>query len=167
MAFELPILNVSSSDSGITIPGLTKIELSDVTEKCKLGEGSFGEVYSARVQNIMVKKLRRKKKQKEADLFAKEVQILSGLQCRHIAGVEGYCSNSVAVILEYAYFDFKPLGIDGDRITSLNEYLDFLCNGEVVSQLAFLQQKSHLMLQLLITFTTETSSIGTLSLEMC
>ena len=143
MAFKLPVLNVSSSDSGITIPGLTKIEWSDVTEKCKLGEGSFGEVYSARVQNkvVVVKKLRRQKKQKERDLFAKEVRILSGLRCRHIVGVEGYCSNPVAVILEYVYFDFKPLGFDGDRITSLNEYLDFLCNGEVVYQLAFLQQK--------------------------
>ncbi len=35
----------------------------------------------------------------------------------------------------------KPLGIDGDRITSLNECLDFLCNGEVVYQLSFRQQK--------------------------
>ena len=89
----------------------------------------------------MVKKLRRQKKQKERDLFAKEVRILSGLQCKHIVGIEGYCSNPVAVILEYVYFDFKPLGIDGDRITSLNEYLDFLCNGEVVYLLSFLQQK--------------------------
>ena len=81
MAFKLPVLNVSSSDSGITVPGLTKIGWSDVTEKCKLEEGSFGEVYSARVQNkvVVVKKLRRQKKQKERDLFAKEVQILSGL----------------------------------------------------------------------------------------
>ena len=56
-------------------------------------------------------------------------------------GVEGYCSNPVAAILEYVYFDFKPLGIDGDRISSLNEYLDFICTGEVVYQLSFLQQK--------------------------
>ena len=100
MAFKLPILNVSSSDSGIIIPGLTKIEWSDVTEKSKLGEGSFGEVYSARVQDkvVVVKKLRRQKKQKERDLFSKEVRILSGLRCRHIVGVEGYCSNPVAVI---------------------------------------------------------------------
>ena len=66
----------------------------------------------------------------------KEVRILSGLRCKHIVGVEGYCSNPVAAILEYVYFDFKPLGIGGDRISSLNEYLDFLCTGEVVYQLS-------------------------------
>ena len=144
MALKLPVLNVnSSSDVGITVPGLTQIEWTDVTERSKLGEGSFGEVYSAKINDkrVVVKKLRRQKKQRERDLFVKEVRILSGLRCKHIVGVEGYCSNPVAAILEYVYFDFKPLGIDGDRISSLNEYLDFLCTGEVVYQLSFLQQK--------------------------
>ena len=144
MALKLPVLNVnSSSDVGITVPGLTQIEWTNVTERSKLGEGSVGEVYSAKINDkrVVVKKLRRQKKQRERDLFVKEVRILSDLRCKHIVGVEGYCSNPVAAILEYVYFDFKPLGIDGDRISSLNEYLDFLCTGEVVYQLSFLQQK--------------------------
>ena len=45
MALKLPVLNVnSSSDVGITVPGLTQIEWTDVTERSKLGEGSVGEV---------------------------------------------------------------------------------------------------------------------------
>ena len=125
MALKLPLLNVSSADLGITVPGLTKIELTD----CKRKVRTRGRIND---KLVVVKKLRRQKKQKERDLFAKEVRILSGLQCKHIVGIEGYCSSPVAVILEYVYFDFKTLGIDGDHITSLNAYLDFLCNGEVV-----------------------------------
>ena len=39
---------------------------------------------------VVVKKLRRQKKKKERDMFAKEVRILSGLRCKHIVSVEGY-----------------------------------------------------------------------------
>ena len=64
MALKLPLLNVSSADLGITVPGLTKIEWTDVKEKSKLGEGSFREVYSARINDklVVVKKLRRQNK---------------------------------------------------------------------------------------------------------
>ncbi len=54
MALKLPLLNVSSADLGITVPGLTKIEWTDVKEKSKLREGSFGEVYSARINDKLV-----------------------------------------------------------------------------------------------------------------
>ena len=83
MALKLPVLNVnSSSDVGITVPGLTQIEWTDVTERSKLGEGSVGEVYSTKINDkrVVVKKLRRQKKQRERDLFVKEVRILSGLR---------------------------------------------------------------------------------------
>ena len=65
MALKLPVLNVnSSSDVGITVPGLTQIEWTDVPERSKLGEGSVGEVYSAKIydKRVVVKKLRRQKK---------------------------------------------------------------------------------------------------------
>ncbi|CAB4038731.1 Leucine rich repeat containing, partial [Paramuricea clavata] len=90
-----------SPDVGMTVPGLTQIEWTNVTEKSKLGEGSFGEVYSAKINDklVIVKKLRRQKKHRERDLFAKEVRILRGLRCKHIVGVEGYCSNPITVIL--------------------------------------------------------------------
>ena len=39
------------------------------------------------------------------------------------------------------YFDFKPLGIVGDRVSSLTEYLEFICNGKLVYQLSYLQPK--------------------------
>ena len=55
--------------------------------------------------------------------------------------VEGYCPNPVALVLEYKYFDFKPLGIDGHRISSLKEYFEFLPNGKLVYQLSCLQPK--------------------------
>ncbi len=108
MALKLPLLNVSSADLGITVPGLTKDEWTDVKESSNSEKAVLGKYIR---QELMIKSwlksLEGKQKQKERDLFAKEVRILSGLRCKHVVGVEGYCSNPDAVILEYVYFDFK------------------------------------------------------------
>ena len=89
----------------------------------------------------LLKNYEGRKKKKERDMFAKEVRILSGLRCKHIVSVECYCQNPVALIPEYVYFDFKPLHIDGDRVSSLTEYLEFICIGKLVYQLSCLQPK--------------------------
>ncbi len=54
---------MSSADLGITVPGLTKIEWTDLKEKSKLGEGSFEEVYSANL--LWLKSLEGKKNRRE------------------------------------------------------------------------------------------------------
>ena len=65
---------MSSADLGITVPGLTKIEWTDLKEKSKLG--SFEEVYSARINDklVVVKKLRRQKKQKREIYLRKKCE---------------------------------------------------------------------------------------------
>ena len=35
--------------------------------------------------------------------------ILNELKCENVVKVEGFCSQPLAVMLEYPYFDFKPL----------------------------------------------------------
>ena len=142
-ASKLPVLKVSCEEVDLSIPGLTQIQWGDLLDKSKLGEGSFGEVFLAKIKDelVVVKKLQRQKRKKERDMFAKEVRILSGLRCKHIVSVEGYCPNPVALVLEYIYFDFKPLGIDGDHVSSLKEYFEFLSNGKLVYQLSCLQPK--------------------------
>ena len=98
----------------------------------EIGGGSCKEVYLARIIDkfVVVKSSKGRKKQ-----FAKEVRILCGLQFKHIFGVEDYSlSTRAAMILQECEYYFKPLRIDGDRITSLNEYLEFLRDGTVMYQ---------------------------------
>lgn len=60
---------------------------------------------------------------------------------KNIVQVEGFCSSPLAAMLEYVYFDFRPLGIQGDRVTSLTEFLDFACSGNFVQDLSSLHVK--------------------------
>jgi serine/threonine protein kinase len=71
----------------------------------------------------------------------KEVCILNDLKCDHIVKVGGFCAQPVAVMLEYIFFDFQPFGIHSDRVSSLKEYLDFICSGNHIIQLSSLQIK--------------------------
>ena len=48
----------------------------------------------------------------------KEIRILNKLKCENVLKVEGFCSQLLAVMLEYLYFDFKPFEIDSDPVTS-------------------------------------------------
>ena len=70
----------------------------------------------------------------------KEIRILNELKCENVVRVGGFCSQPLAVMLEYLYFDFKPFGIDSDPVTSLAAYLDFILSGDYVDSLASLQK---------------------------
>ena len=100
-------------------------------------------------------------------MFVKEVCILKDLKCKNIVQVEGFCSSPLAVMLEYVYFDFKPLGIQGDRVTSLTEFLDFACSGNFVQDLSSLHVKiAQDFARQLHTCTGKISSTETLSQAM-
>ena len=58
------------------------------------------------MRNVCAK---RQTNQRETDLFMKEIRILNELKCENVVKVEGFCSQPLAVMLEYPYFDFKPL----------------------------------------------------------
>ena len=44
-------------------------------------------------------------------------------------------------MLEYVYLDFKPFGINGDRVASLTEYLEFISSEDHVAQMPHPQLK--------------------------
>ena len=56
----------------------------------------------------MVKKAKRQTNKRETDLFMKEIRILNELKSKNVVKL-GFCSQPLAVMLEYLYFDFKPL----------------------------------------------------------
>ena len=61
----------------------------------------------------------------------KEIRILNELICENVVKV-GFCSQPLAVMLEYLYFDFKPFGIDSDPVTSRRVFIDFIVSGDYV-----------------------------------
>ena len=98
MSFKLPLLK-SRGNAKIAVhavPNLGSFTWKEVNEKHMLGEGSFGYVLKDKQIN-------------EPDLFMKEICILNQLKCENVVKVEGFCSQPLAVMLEYLHFDFKPL----------------------------------------------------------
>ena len=109
MDSKLPALEVSLFPSAEkAIPGLQQFQWTEISNKCKLGEGSFAGVYSARFKGktVVVKKLKSQKNERNRLLFVKEVRILSQLKSNYIVKVEGFCSNPVAAMLEYNLLRF-------------------------------------------------------------
>ena len=64
--------------------------------------------------------------------FVKEARILRDLQHPNIVNFKGICTTPVALILEYAYFDFMPFGMNS-KVSSLSGFLatlnDYDCAG--------------------------------------
>ena len=62
----------------------------------------------------------------------KEARILRDLQHPNIVNFKGICTTPVALILEYAYFDFTPFGMNA-KVSSLSGFLatlnDYDCAG--------------------------------------
>ena len=145
MARKLPILQRERKEleAEEIIPNLNSFKWHDVTDKRRIGEGTYGDVYYGEYNNeaVVVKKTKRQTNRRERELFVKEVRIHHNLNCENIVKFKGFCAQPLAVMLEYLYFDFKPLGISGDRVTCLSDYLDFIAGEGFVAQLSSLQLK--------------------------
>ena len=62
----------------------------------------------------------------------KEIRILNELKCKSVVKVEGFCSQPLAVMLEYLPLIATP--------SPHAAYLDFIVSGDYVDQLASLQK---------------------------
>ena len=105
MSFKLPLLKsrVNAKNSAHVVPNLGGFKWEEVNEKRMLGEGSFGYVYTGEYkgQDVVVKKAKRQTNQRETDLFIKEIRILNELKSENVVKVKGFCSQPLAVMLEY------------------------------------------------------------------
>ena len=91
MSFKLPLLK-SRGNAKIAVHAVPNLGSFKWEEKL--------------MRNVCAK---RQTNQRETDLFMKEIRILNKLKCENVVKVEGFCSQQLAVMLEYPYFDFKPL----------------------------------------------------------
>ena len=158
--FKLPQLlrkGPPASEIGEDIP---RFKCSELPLKQRLGQGSFGDVYTAeyrasgdtKCHTVVVKKMLQVLDQEEKKLFYKEVRLLNDLQHPNIVQLKGVSFQPLAMMLEYIYFDFKLFGHDDLRAHSLADFLlqidEFNCEGlcellnhaakEVIDGLAYL-----------------------------
>ena len=111
--------------------GLPQFKWEELCDKEEIGKGSFGAVFTARCRGevVVIKKLLRQNEY-EKRLFLKEATILNGLSNGHIVQFKAVCSRPFAMMLEYLYFDLGPFGITGQRLSSLQEFLEFVSTDE-------------------------------------
>ena len=98
--------------------------------KNRIGQGSFGEVYTAEhvdprqpfSETVVIKKAIRALDAEERRLFLKEVALLKGLDHANVVHMKGVCYKPCALMLEYLYFSFIPFG-ENKRVSSLDDLL--------------------------------------------
>ncbi len=88
--------------------GLDRYKLEDVKERDVIGKGSFGSVLTGKFNGsfVVVKKLLRQNNDCEKRLFAKECRLHGNIRCKNIAKMISVCDSPLAMMLEYAYFEW-------------------------------------------------------------
>ena len=113
--FKLPQLlrkGPPASEIGEDIP---RFKCSELPLKQRLGQGSFGDVYTAeyrasgdtKCHTVVVKKMLQVLDQEEKKLFYKEVRLLNELQHPNIVQLKWVSFQPLAMMLEYIYFDLR------------------------------------------------------------
>ena len=134
--FKLPIFrnrNVS------TIQGVPTFDIRHVKVKDRIGNGSFGEVFTAdfslserAAETVVVKKAIGALDGEEKKLFLKEVALLNKLNHPNVVSLKAVCYTPCAFMMEYVYFSFTPFG-DDIRVSSLGDlllHIDAACRCE-------------------------------------
>ena len=129
MAFKLPSFGLlERTKRRSSFNDFPQFSWSDLTDKEEIGRGSFGCVFTAKRsdgESVVVKKLLRQH-DRETRLFLKEARILKSLRHRNIVQMKAVCENPLAMMLEYdVFFDFAPFGLEG-RVSSLQDYLEYM-----------------------------------------
>lgn len=142
------------------IQGVPTFDTGGVKVKDKIGQGSFGEVFTAdfrfpsehAAKTVVVKKILDVLDGEEKKLFLKEVALLNKLNNSNVVSLKAVCYRPCAFMMVYVYFSFKPFG-DDSRVSSLGDLLlhidaEYSCKGfeqlltfaagEVVNGLSYL-----------------------------
>ena len=131
MAKNLPVTLGRQPSSERSNPGLPEFRWEDLCDKEEIGRGSFGAVFTAKSRGevVVIKKCLRQNAH-EKRLFLKEAKILNDLSRDHIVRMKGFCENPLAIMLEYVYFDLGLFGVNGHRLSSLQDFLEFVSTDE-------------------------------------
>ena len=116
--FKLPQLILRGSPGSEIAEEIPRFKCSDLPVKQRIGQGSFGDVYTTeyksagdtKCQTVVVKKMLQVLDQEEKKLFYKEIRLLNDLHHPNIVRLKGVSVQPLAMMLEYMYFDFKHFG---------------------------------------------------------
>ena len=121
MAFKLPSFGLlERTKKRSAFNDFPQFSWSDLTDKEEIGRENFGCVFIAKRsdgESVVVKKLLRQHEW-ETRLFLKEAPIMKSLCHKNIVEMKAVCENPLAVMLDYAFFDFASFGLEG-RVSSL------------------------------------------------
>ncbi|CAA7395311.1 unnamed protein product [Spirodela intermedia] len=84
--------------------------------KCKIGDGGFGSVYLAQLEDgrsVAVKRLHRKHPSAATNSFCNEILILSSIHHPNLVRLHGYCCDPRGLLLVY---DYVPNGTLADHL---------------------------------------------------
>lgn len=155
--FKLPVFRNRNASA---IQGVPTFDIGGVKVKDRIGQGSFGEVFTTdyrfpseqAAETVVVKKVIGVLDGEERKLFLKEVALLNKLNHSNVVSLKAVCYRPCAFMMEYVYFSFKPFG-DDFRVSTLGDLLlyidsEYNCEGfeqlitlsagEVVSGLGYL-----------------------------
>ena len=137
--FKLPAFRNRNENA---IKGVPLFDLGQVNVKDRIGQGSFGEVFTTdfsftgehAAETVVVKKVLGVLDGEEKKLFLKEVALLNQLNHPNVVNLKAVCYRPCAFMMEYVYFSFSPFGRDPSRVSSLGDLLlhidaEYRCNG--------------------------------------
>ena len=137
MAFKFPLLT-KKEDVPFSIKGLPSFCWGEIVHIEEIGRGSFGSVSVAKHvgETVVVKKLLGSN-DAEKRLFWKEARILADLKNTNIVEFKAICQKPSAIMLEYVSFDFSPFGCAGDKVSSLDNFLDYIDSRNAIEEFLF------------------------------
>ena len=104
---------------GTTKPDLDFRELpifsyKNLVDEEEIGVGAFAVIFTAKLPDkskVVVKKLISADEETKKSLI-KEARLLQNLRHANVVEFKGICTDQLSLLLEYAYFDFRPFGCD-------------------------------------------------------
>ena len=104
--FKLPQLLRKRKSDDNSIVNIPRFDCNALAVKERLGQGSFGDVYTVDykapgkvIETVVVKKVLPALEQEEKKLFYKEVALLNGLNHPNIVKMKGVCQNPLSIIV--------------------------------------------------------------------
>ena len=136
--FKLSLAFASKRKKLDALDGLPKFSWNEIKSQEVIGQGSFGAVFVNRykatakpAEKVLVKKLLSTASD-FTEMFAKEASILNGLEHENIVSFKAVCTEPVAMMMKYVYFDLEIFGGVG-KVSSLNDFVRCLdqndCHG--------------------------------------
>ena len=132
-----------TATSKVDVAGLREHKYAELLDKEELGKGAFGAVFTAKLFTASKRETIVVKKSLSVDLLAKkslvkEARLLKNLCHTNVVMFQGICLDVLALLMEYVYFDFRPIGLS-NKVNNLADFLSVFeesnCDGMSASVL--------------------------------